>query len=45
MDPYRPVEDFLDAVEILAEEANMPWTYTVEVRSRTLRADQESKTV
>ena len=44
MDPYRPVEDFLDAVEILAEEANMPWTYTVEVRSRTLRADQESKT-
>jgi hypothetical protein len=36
-----PVEDVLDVVEILAEEAAMPWSYEVGGRNRTFRADEE----
>jgi hypothetical protein len=38
---YGSVGDFLDVVEILAEEAVLPWTYRRQGESATYRADGE----
>jgi hypothetical protein len=40
---YPPISapDFLDVAEILAEEAVKPWTYNVEGRSQTYRANPD----
>jgi hypothetical protein len=38
---YTPVEDVLDVVEVVVEEAVTPWEYTIEGTQRTYRADAD----
>lgn len=42
-DKYGSTNDFLDIVEILAEEASKPWTFNVDGATRTLTANDEAE--